>query len=63
MAIPGLEPGVGYTSNADLSKLNQYETSNYFGSGVISPDKYMILYSEYLYKTGARTKTLSLIHI
>ena len=57
MAIPGLEPGVGYTSNADLSKLNQYETSNYFGSGVISPDKYMILYSEYLYKTGARTKT------
>ena len=57
MAIPGLEPGVGYTSNADLSKLNQYETSNYFGSGVISPDKYMILYSEYLYKTGVRTKT------
>ena len=57
MAIPGLEPGVDYTSNADLSKLNQYETSNYFGSGVISPDKYMILYLEYLYKTGVRTKT------
>ena len=57
MAIPGLEPGVGYTSNADLSKLNQYETRNHFGPGVISPDKYVILYSEYLYKTGVRTKT------
>ena len=55
MAIPGLEPGVGYTSNADLSKLNQYGC--HFKSGVIDPDRYMDLYSDHLYETGVRTKT------
>ena len=55
MAIPGLEPGVGYTSNADLSKLNQYGC--HFKSGNISSYMYMDLYSDHLYETGVRAKT------